>query len=123
MGADELKGDAQGMGRQSGFFAAVVRANRDAARREVARQRAESQAVRAFERAQNAYARAQKTEERERGRLYTESRIAEVALKNHQLEEQVDELKRVLSHTLEIDDYFDLDTLRQELVLPIFDPQ
>ena len=111
------------MARRGGFIAGIVRANREAERREAARQRAESQAARALERAQKTYGRAQRDEERERARLYTESRMAETALKNQQLDEQVGDLMGLLSHTLGVDDYFDLETLRQKLVLPTFDAQ
>jgi len=49
--------------------------------------------------------------------------MAETVLKNQQLDDQVGDLMGLLSHTLGIDDYFDLETLRQKLVLPTFDAQ
>src|SRR5947207_742075 len=109
------------MARRSSFVAAIVRAQGEAQRRHVAQRRAESQAARDAERAQKAYARAQKESERERARLYAESRSAEVALKNQQLEEQTSDLDELLAHSLGVANYFDLDKLKQELVLPTFD--
>jgi restriction system protein len=111
------------MARRSGFVAAIVRARREEEHREAAVARAESQAVRALEQAQKAYSRAQKDQERERARLYAESRAAEAALKSQQLDDRVVELEGLLCHTLGVDDYFDLDTLRQELVVPTFEAQ
>jgi restriction system protein len=96
---------------RGGFVAAIVRARREEEHREAAVARAESQAVRALEQAQKAYSRAQKDQERERARLYAESRAAEAALKSQQLDDRVAELEGLLSHTLGVDDYFDLDTL------------
>src|SRR5438270_8224270 len=103
------------MARRSSFVAAIVRAQREAQRRQVAQRRAESQAAREAERAQKAFARAQKESERERARLYAESRAAETALKNQQLEEQISDLNGLLAQSLGVDNYFELDKLKQEL--------
>jgi len=108
------------MARPSGF-AASVRARREAEHQEVARHRAESQTARALERARKAYARAQREEEREKSRLYAESRAAEVAEENQQLEHRLSDLHGLLSRALDVDSFLDLDTLRHELVLPTFD--
>jgi restriction system protein len=93
------------MSRGSGFVAAQMRAQREAERR------------------QKAYARAQKEEQRERERARVRSRADEVALKNQELADRVTELQRLLSRSLEVDDFIELDTLKQELAVPTFDPQ
>jgi restriction system protein len=106
-----------------GLVSAIVHAQREAQRAEAARQREASRAARAAEQAVRSYERAQKAEERERARLYAEARLAEVERDNQRLDESVGQLQTLLARTLEIDDNFDLETLRPQLDLPIFNPE
>jgi restriction system protein len=64
----------------------------------------------------------QREYEREQARLSTESRIAEVALQNEQLAATLDELGKILAATLPVDDYLDLDKLKQTPTIPAFNP-
>jgi restriction system protein len=85
-----------------------------------ARDREHMQAVREAERARKAFERASVAEEKERKRLYLESRIAEVDGLNEELDAFVAELEALLAHTLDHDDYFDFDALKDEPELPPF---
>jgi restriction system protein len=85
--------------------------------------KAQRQHVREAEQAQQAYLRAQeqarrvneqerKQAEKERARLYIESRVAQVASDNRELEDQIKSLENLLNLTLQIDDYVNLDKLK-----------
>jgi restriction system protein len=64
-----------------------------------------------------------KAAEKERARLYLESREAEISARNTDLEERIHDLKNILSATLFVDDYFDLDTLKKPFPeTPPFNP-
>ncbi len=54
----------------------------------------------------------QKAAAREAKRLHEEARLAEVASLNAQLAETFDELDSILSATLDVDDFVDLEQLR-----------
>lgn len=122
------------MARRKSFLNEISKAARAMEREQKARQRREQQAQREYERAQNAYQRAEaqalkqaeqerKAQEKEKKRLYTESRIAEAASKNEQLEETISQLGSILHDTLSIDDFLDLETLKRKLILPAFGAQ
>lgn len=57
----------------------------------------------------------QKAYEKEVSHLYIEFRATEVALKNEQLEQTISDLENLLGATLSVDDYLDLDTLKQTI--------
>lgn len=99
---------------------------REAERAKKARERAEIKAAKDAVRAKQANLRAvekkAKTDEKERARLYTESRIAEVARDNEELEQTIKELENILAATLSVDDYLDLDTLKHKLQIKPFSP-
>ena len=61
-----------------------------------------------------------KLAEKERQRLYVESRIAQTELQDAELEAFIDELKSVLAATLDIDDYLDLDSLKLKPAISSF---
>lgn len=111
------------MARRTALVAAIARTQREAARQEAAQQRATLQALRERERARKAHERAQVLHEKERQRLYLESRQAEAEAQDQELKERVRRLQHLLDETLRVDDYFDIDALKQEFVLPAFDPQ
>ncbi|MDM7831649.1 TerD family protein [Cellulomonas edaphi] len=57
-----------------------------------------------------------------RERLYAEDRTREAAEQTAQVERQVETLQSVLAATLDVDDHLDLETLKQPLPHPAFDP-
>ncbi|HSH79925.1 MAG TPA: hypothetical protein VLA19_15470 [Herpetosiphonaceae bacterium] len=113
------------MARRKGFLHTLAKASRDFDRQQKAQQRAATQAARAAERARAAYERstAQATKQalQEQKRLYLEARMAEVALQNEELEETIEQLNNLLGATLGVDDFFDLQRLKKQPELPLFD--
>ncbi len=61
-------------------------------------------------------------EEKERKRLYLEARMADATGLNEELEAAADELSSLLSATLDIDDYLELESLREDPEIPPFQP-
>ncbi len=110
------------MTRRKGLIADIARAQRafEAAHRR--QLRAQTKAAREAERAEKAYWQAQKSELKERARLYAESRVAAVALKNENLEQDIAQLEGLLAATLSVDDYIDLEKQKQVPRIPVFDP-
>lgn len=118
-----------------GFFAEIQHqskvAAREAERERAAQVRQHAAAVREAERAhkasQRAAAQAQRASEAERKRLEKEARDAHVASmqatveeKNTELAEIYDEIDSLLAATLDIDNYVDLEQLRQTVEHPPF---
>lgn len=125
------------MAKKRGIWAEMQRAareaERDQRRRQVAQERALLAAQRdaersrkAAERAAQQLARATAAEraaaERESKRLYQEARQDEVDVLNAELASQYEELDGLLAATLEVDDYVDLDDLKQEVHRSDFEP-
>src|SRR6266849_2484443 len=61
-------------------------------------------------------------ERKERARLYTESRIAQVNLQNEQLNQNITQLGNILTDALSIDSFINLQTLKQDPERPVFNP-
>jgi restriction system protein len=95
---------------------------REAERARAARERDAARAARDAQRAQAARARERLADQKERARLYAALRAEDVAADNAQLEADVAALESVLASTLDIDDFLDLEALKQPLLLPQFDP-
>jgi restriction system protein len=95
---------------------------RELERQARAREREQLRAAREAERARRAYERAAVADEKERRRLYLESRAAEVDALNEELDGDVARLETLLQATLDIDDFFDLDTMKVEPEVPPFQP-
>ena len=78
-----------------------IQAQREAERQSLAQQRLptllQTQAARASAQAQKAYEQAQHADQKERARLYTESRIAQISLLNEQLDRDGTRLSNLLS--------------------------
>lgn len=123
------------MARRRGFFAEIQYQNQLAARQQAQAERAQARAyaaaVRQAEQAQRqaekaaaaadrASAAEQKAAEREAKRLHEQSRLAEVEALNSQLAETADELESILSATLAVDDFVDLEDLRVSADHPPF---
>jgi restriction system protein len=85
---------------------------REAMRAQAAQQRAQNAAAREAQRAKAAYLRASAAEERERKRLYAESRSADVAAMNEELDARVDALGQILDATLDVDDRIAFESLK-----------
>jgi restriction system protein len=110
------------MGRNRGFTAALVQIQRESERQARAQAAAATRAAREAERAHRAYERAQAAEAKEYKRLYVESRMADVELRNEELQDDVAMLQQLLADTLAVDDFLDFDTLKDAAPLPVFAP-
>ena len=91
---------------------------REAARAQAAQAREQTRAYREAERARAAYAWALAAEEKERKRLYAESRAADVEAMNEDLGARLAALDGLLRATLNIDDHLEFDSLRRPPDLP-----
>ncbi len=111
------------MGRNRGFTAALIQIQREAERQSRAQAVAATRAAREAERARKAYERAQAAEAKEQKRLYVESRMADVELRNQELQDDVAALGQLLADTLAVDDFLDFETLKQAAPLPVFRPR
>ncbi|MCF6506586.1 hypothetical protein E9549_04060 [Blastococcus sp. MG754426] len=115
------------MARRRGFFAEMAH---QAAVAEKNRQRAQAAAVRdqarrqrEAERLRQQLARAEKLVEKEQKQLYIAAMEAEVERLNGELALQLADIDNVLSATLEVDDYVDLEKLRKVAEHPPFQSQ
>ena len=107
------------MARRSGVVAALVRMQREAERQRVRQARAAAQSQRA---AAAARTRAAVQDQKLRDRMYIEDRTREAAEDTAQVEHQVQVLQSVLVATLDVDDFLDLEALKQPPPSPVFDP-
>jgi restriction system protein len=110
------------MGRNKGFTGALIQIQREAERQRKAQAAAATRAAREAERARKVYERAQVGEAKERQRLYVESRVADVELRNEELQDDVAGLQRLLTDTLAVDDFLDFEALKEAVPLPVFAP-
>jgi restriction system protein len=95
---------------------------REAEKQRKAQRRAEEQAAKQDMQARKAYERAQLADQKERARLYAEFRAAQVDLQNNQLQATVEQLHNLLHDALAVDSFIDLETLKENAELPVFDP-
>ena len=114
------------MARRRGILRTRIQAQREAERQSLAQQRLltllQTQAARAAAQAQKAYEQAQHADQKERARLYTESRIAHISLLNEQLDRDVTRLNNLLGEAILIDSFINLQTLKQVPERPVFNP-
>jgi len=110
------------MARRRGVLATFVQIQREAERERVRRARAAARSQRDGERAAAARTRAAVQDQKLRDRLYAEDRARDAAEDTAQLERQVEVLQSVLAATLRVDDYLDLEALKQPPPYPVFDP-
>jgi restriction system protein len=106
------------MARRSSIFSAYAQMQREAARAQAAQVRAQAAAQRQAARAHAAYVRAQAAEDKERKRLYVESRVAEVAAKNADLEATVEALQGLLAASLQAGDLVNFSSLKKPAAKP-----
>jgi restriction system protein len=107
------------MARRSSLLRAIAQTQREAERKRLAQARAQTQAAKAAAKAQKAYERA---DQKERARLYAESRAAQVAMQNEELERDVMRLNNLLLEALSKDSFLDFQTLKQPPNFPVFNP-
>ncbi len=110
------------MARRGGILHAIAQSQREAERLQKAQLREQAQAVRAYEQAQKAYERATVADQKEKARLYAESRAAQATMQTEEVERFVAALGSLLADTLAVDDFFDLDSLKQQPAIAPFDP-
>ena len=123
------------MGKKRGFFAELQHQNQLAQKRQEqqnnAAARAHAAAVRKNEAAQREYQRLaasmmrlsaaeQKAAERESKRLHEAAMLAEVEQRNAELRDQYEQIDGLLAATLDVDDFVDLEDLREMAVHPPF---
>lgn len=110
------------MARRRSYVSAFAQMQREAARAQAAQVRAQATAWREAERARAAYLRAQAAHEKERKRLYAESRAAEVAARNDDLEAEITALQDLLSLTFEVNDRISFSSLKKPAAVPPLQP-
>lgn len=91
----------------------LVKIAREMERQEKARRRAQQKQVKEFERARKEFEKQQKLD-------YKEGRKAQVEAQNAELEFQIFELESILADTLDVDDYIDLESLKEKPYIPTF---
>jgi len=106
------------MARRRSYVSTFTQMQREAARAQAAQVRAQAAARREAERARAAYLRARAADERERKRLYAESRAADVAAMNDDLEAEISGLQNLLAVTLKVDDQISFTSLKKPATVP-----
>jgi restriction system protein len=99
----------------------MAQASRERERQQRAVIRAEEQAVRARDQAQRAAIAARAAGERDARRLHAQAREDEAAAREAELNHKRSGLERILEATLDVDDYIDLDMMKQTPKFPRFD--
>jgi restriction system protein len=110
------------VGRNRGFTSTLIQIQRQAERNAKARAAAQRQAALAAERARKAYDRAAAADQKERARLYVESRVAEVAALNEALAADVAALDGLFREALATNGFLDFDSLKEAASRPPFAP-
>jgi restriction system protein len=114
------------MARRSELVRILVQSQREAERKRAAQlreqARLQTQTARAAEKAQKDYEHAVIVDQKERARLYTESRQTQVDLQNEQLEQHIQSLEHLLLDALAIDPFIYMQSLKQPLTIPAFNP-
>ena len=106
------------MARRRSYTTTFAQRQREATRAQAAQVRAQAAARREAERARAAYLRAQAADEKERKRLYAESRAAEVAARNDDLEAEIAALQDLLAVTLRVNDQIIFSSLKKPAAVP-----
>ncbi|MEA2500144.1 MAG: restriction system protein [Actinomycetota bacterium] len=110
------------MTRRRGLASTLGQLQRDLARQQAARIRANAAAQREAERARKAYERASAADEKERRRLYLDSRSAKVDAMNEELDGQVAGLESLLATALQADHHLDFESLKSVPDIRPYDP-
>jgi restriction system protein len=110
------------VGRSRGFTSVLIQMQRQAERDAKARAAAQRHGAVEAVRARRAYERAELADQKERARLYIESRVAEVAALNEGLVADFSNLDGLLAGTLAVDDFLDFESLKESAPRPPFAP-
>ena len=110
------------MAQRSSYAQRAAQRQRELQRQEASRERAERTAANEAQRKRKAYARAKDLAEKERQRLYLETRVAETDARNESLAATDAALERLLTTALQSDAFFDFEQLKVEPDLPQFQP-
>lgn len=110
------------MGRSRGFTGVLIQMQRQAQRDAKARVAAQRRAAVEANRARQAFERAAAADQKERARLYAESRVADVAAMNEGLAADIAALDGLLRDTLAVDDFLDFESLKEAVSRPPFSP-
>lgn len=110
------------MARRQTVMGALAQQQRAHAQHLAAQERYRRQHEREMERARRARERAARADERERQRLYLAEQQAEAEHRTAESAAACNALRSILADTLEVDDWLDLDLLKEPLDLPEFDP-
>lgn len=114
------------MTRKRTIVSMLVQAQREQTKKHAAIIKSQTQAAKAADKARKEYEKAKKAydsaDAKEQARLYTASRIAQVDLQNEQLEQEIAQLNNLLIDALPIENFIDLQTLKQPPILPMFNP-
>jgi restriction system protein len=110
------------MSRRGGFYGAWAQASREAVRATAAQQREMARAIKAQERAVREAQRARVADIREQKRLHVEDQEAETESMVDDLASRIEDLEGILKATLAVDDYLDVETLKQKTKIPPFNP-
>jgi restriction system protein len=111
------------MARRSGFTGIVTAIARDAARAQRAAEAARRRAAREAAQREREMKKQQAQAEREVREKHFEARLQEVEGLNSDLTEAIQELSRVLEHTLDVDDSISFESLRITKEFPRFQPR
>jgi restriction system protein len=106
------------MARRRSYVSTFAQIQREAARAQAAQVRAQTAARKEAERARTAYLKARAADEKERKRLYAESRAAEVAAKNDDLEAEIAALQDLLTAILKVNNQVSFSSLKKPAVVP-----
>jgi restriction system protein len=113
------------MARGRSFITSLAKMQRAIEREQRAQQKAQEKAQKA---AARAYVEKQRTQEKNQkaaqklaAQTYLEQRMAETDDLNQELEDKIRQLESILFDTLLVDDYLDLETLKEKPVYPIID--
>jgi len=110
------------MGRSRGFTSVLVQMQRQAEKDARARAAAQRRARVEADRARRAFEQATAADQKERARLYTESRIAEVAALNEGLAADTAALDGLLRDALAVDTFLDFESLKEVAPRPQYAP-
>lgn len=110
------------MARRNSILSTIATVQREVERRQAAQLRAQRHAYAASVRAQKAYEQAQAASEKEKRRLYVESRLAHVEALNETLAYDLEQLSSLLAAALRPAQRFTIDKLRRRAPNMRFDP-
>lgn len=110
------------MARRKSFTSTMIQIQRDVERQRREQERQRTAAIKAQEKAVKAAQRAAAAQAKERKALHIEARIEEAAAAQAELTARIDELGRLLSAALDVDDFADPNQMKEAWQPKPFDP-